>query len=152
MLPNAEGCGTGLQLSAKDVVRGRPDMMIPTIPTAVTLAWGGGGGGWGVGGWGSVASYTAGLVDSSPPNLLIQKAMTSEWEERYLQGGKAAWKSGDFISSPRVPFHPNQRAVITSTGGRSQHYFIPYLSQLLSFLPPHSSCLPSAGLCRHVSN
>lgn len=47
MLPNAEGCGTGLQLSAKDVVRGRPDMMIPTIPTAVNLAWGGGGGGWG---------------------------------------------------------------------------------------------------------
>lgn len=27
MLPNADGCGTGLQLSAKDVVLGRPDMI-----------------------------------------------------------------------------------------------------------------------------
>lgn len=27
MLPKAEGCGTGLQLSAKDVVLGRPDMI-----------------------------------------------------------------------------------------------------------------------------
>jgi hypothetical protein len=27
MLPNAEGCGTGLQLSAKEVVLGRPDMI-----------------------------------------------------------------------------------------------------------------------------
>lgn len=26
-LPKAEGCGTGLQLSAKDVVLGRPDMI-----------------------------------------------------------------------------------------------------------------------------
>lgn len=29
MLPKAEGCCTGLQLSAKEVVLGRPDMMIP---------------------------------------------------------------------------------------------------------------------------
>lgn len=29
MLPNADGCGTGLQLSAKDVVLGRPDMIRP---------------------------------------------------------------------------------------------------------------------------
>lgn len=27
MLPKAKGCGTGLQLSAKDVVLGRPDMI-----------------------------------------------------------------------------------------------------------------------------
>lgn len=60
------------------------------------------------------------------------------WQARYLQG----WQSGDFISvlpdsSPRVSFHPNKLAVITSTGGRSQHNFIPYLSQWLffAFLP-----------------
>lgn len=100
MLPNAEGCGTGLQLSAKDVVRGRPDMMIPTIPTAVNLAWGGGGGGWVRD---SVASYTAGLLDSSPPNLLIQKATTSEWVARYLQGARQPGKAVTLYPSSRIP-------------------------------------------------
>lgn len=32
MLPNAEGCGTGLQLSAKEVVLGRPDIFQSEIP------------------------------------------------------------------------------------------------------------------------
>uniref|UniRef100_A0AAR2K923 START domain-containing protein n=1 Tax=Pygocentrus nattereri TaxID=42514 RepID=A0AAR2K923_PYGNA len=31
MLPKADGCGTGLQLSAKEVVLGRPDI-IPSLP------------------------------------------------------------------------------------------------------------------------
>lgn len=32
MLPKAEGCCTGLQLSAKEVVLGRPDMVSPALP------------------------------------------------------------------------------------------------------------------------
>jgi len=32
MLPNADGCGTGLQLSAKEVVLGRPDIFQSEIP------------------------------------------------------------------------------------------------------------------------
>lgn len=32
MLPNADGCGTGLQLSAKEVVLGRPDIFQSDIP------------------------------------------------------------------------------------------------------------------------
>lgn len=32
MLPNADGCGTGLQLSAKEVVLGRPDIFQSNIP------------------------------------------------------------------------------------------------------------------------
>lgn len=32
MLPNAEGCGNGLQLSAKEVVLGRPDIFQSEIP------------------------------------------------------------------------------------------------------------------------
>jgi len=32
MLPKAEGCGTGLQLSAKEVVLGRPDIFQSEIP------------------------------------------------------------------------------------------------------------------------
>lgn len=96
---------------------------------------------WGLGERDSVACYTAGLVGSSPPNLLIQKRMTSEWVAGYLQGARQPGKAVTFISllldsSPRVSFHPNQLAEITSTGGRSQHYFIPYSSQLLFFLPP----------------
>lgn len=36
MLPNAEGWATGLQLSAKDVVLGRPDML-PILNTDSNL-------------------------------------------------------------------------------------------------------------------